>query len=202
MTSNGDEESRGFKVVDRRPFDAEGKERPEAPEADQSPESPDAAPAPEPVPPGASAHTVDQLDFQSFIKSLLAAGLFQAGVLAEEGKESPPADPVGASQTLGTLLLLREKTQGNLDETEEQLFPDAIGELALAIGLRLMAPTAIKGLGLEEGGSLDVELARSAIDGLGQLLASVREAARPDAVKVLESALTDLRMRFVERAGS
>jgi len=201
MTSDGDEGSRGFKVVDRRPFDQEGREKPDVPDREHPPVEPAEQAQSEPATETAADGPPQHLDFASFVKSLLAAGLFQAGVLAEEGKEPPPPDPAGALQTMDTLLLLHDKTRGNLDADEEKLFPDAIGELSAAVGLHLFAPAAVHALGIEEGAEFDPNGARSMIDHLAELIGRVRDVARPDAVSALEQTLTELRLRFVQRSG-
>jgi len=221
MARGDDEESRGFKVVDRRLFDEQGEEREDVPEPGPAPADgaePGEGSGPGSVtPPGAtdasaaagagtapadSAAPPLDLDLGSFIKSLLVAGLFQVGALAEEGREPQAPDGLGGRQSLNTLLMLQRKTAGNLSADEEQLFRDAISEMVVALAMRVLLPEVARALGLDQDGRVDGDAARAGIDELAATVERVRDVARADAVQTLEGALADLRLQFVSRVGS
>lgn len=73
-----------------------------------------------------------QVDFSTFVLSLGTTALYQMGVVPDpETGEPALADPLVAQQTIDTLEMLREKTLGNLDEDELQLFDSLLYELRI-----------------------------------------------------------------------
>ena len=72
------------------------------------------------------------VDFSTFVLSLATAALYQLGAVPEaETGETIPADPLVARQTLETLEMLREKTQGNLSEDERKLIDSLLYDLRM-----------------------------------------------------------------------
>ena len=73
-----------------------------------------------------------QVDFSTFCLSLGTSALYHLGVVPdpETGRPAPPNLPV-ARQTIDSLEMLREKTQGNLDEEETKLLEGLLYELHL-----------------------------------------------------------------------
>lgn len=73
-----------------------------------------------------------KVDFSTFVLSLATAALYQLGVVPDPGSGAPvEADPLVARQTLETLEMLREKTQGNLTDDERKLIDSLLYDLRL-----------------------------------------------------------------------
>jgi len=72
-----------------------------------------------------------QMTFDRFIASLYMTALMQLGLLQEQGGQ-PRIDILGARQTIDTLLLLRDKTKGNLTPQEDTLMGNSIYEVQMA----------------------------------------------------------------------
>lgn len=72
------------------------------------------------------------VDFSTFILSLATAALYQLGAVPDPlSGAKVEADPLVARQTLETLEMLREKTQGNLTEEERKLIDSLLYDLRL-----------------------------------------------------------------------
>ncbi len=72
-----------------------------------------------------------QMSFDKFIASLYMTALMQLGLLHEQGGQ-PRVDIIGARQTIDTLVLLRDKTKGNLTEQEDTLLANSLYEVQMA----------------------------------------------------------------------
>jgi hypothetical protein len=73
-----------------------------------------------------------RVDFSTFVLSLATAALYELGAVPDAGTgERVPADPLVARQTLETLEMLREKTQGNLSEDERKLIDSLLYDLRM-----------------------------------------------------------------------
>lgn len=72
-----------------------------------------------------------QMSFDRFIASLYMTALMQLGLLHEQGGQ-PRVDVLGARQTIDTLLLLRDKTKGNLTPQEDTLLGNSLYEVQMA----------------------------------------------------------------------
>jgi hypothetical protein len=72
-----------------------------------------------------------QMSFDRFIASLYMTALMQLGLLHEQGGQ-PRVDILGARQTIDTLVLLRDKTKGNLTPQEENLLSNSLYEVQMA----------------------------------------------------------------------
>ena len=72
------------------------------------------------------------IDFSTFLLSLSTAALYQMGHVPDPvtGQKTTP-DRIMAHQTIDTLVMLRKKTQGNLEEEEDQLFESLLYELRM-----------------------------------------------------------------------
>ena len=69
-------------------------------------------------------------DFPTFIISLWTTALYQLGQLPDPSSgETAAPDRVMASQTIETLKMLRQKTEGNLEPEEVELFDKIMYEL-------------------------------------------------------------------------
>ncbi|MCB9555609.1 MAG: DUF1844 domain-containing protein [Deltaproteobacteria bacterium] len=115
----------GFKIKDRRRFDAEGNERDESDEVYRSDRDRDSARSDQ-----SDHEALPQIDFSTFILSLGTSAMVHLG-------EGP--DPDGqqhrelglAKQTIDLLALLREKTEGNRTEHESKLLDELLYDLRL-----------------------------------------------------------------------
>jgi Domain of unknown function (DUF1844) len=72
-----------------------------------------------------------QMSFDKFIASLYMTALMQMGLLHEQGGQ-PRVDIIGARQSIDTLLLLRDKTRGNLTPQEDTLMANSLYEVQMA----------------------------------------------------------------------
>ena len=104
----------GFTIVDKR-----GKD-----------EEPGAAEQPAPERP--SQRSLPSVDFSSFVLSLGTSALYHLGMVRdpETGDPVEPNLPV-ARQTIDTVEMLQEKTQGNLSDEESALIRNLLTELRM-----------------------------------------------------------------------
>jgi len=72
-----------------------------------------------------------EMSFERFIASLYMSALMQLGLMHEQG-ETPQVDLLGGRQTIDTIALLAEKTEGNLSTGEENLMQNCLYELRMA----------------------------------------------------------------------
>ncbi|HLY62451.1 MAG TPA: DUF1844 domain-containing protein [Terriglobia bacterium] len=130
-----DDESSGFKVVDRRSFTDDGRPRQEAHDEERGQE-------PTVIPPQAGADD-DQLfpedseqevpsGFNTLVSYLSTTAMFQLGLLAGPGGERIPADLMNARLTIDLLEVLQEKTEGNLTSDEIKLLDEVLYELRMS----------------------------------------------------------------------
>jgi len=133
-----DENSKGFKIQDRRRFSAEGDLKPEFSGADEPAAAKPEAPRPGGPPPSAGAHAFAQQQASptgqqagaSQPQQAAAAKGYAAARSAAAGSHPSEAgqeqrDLAMAQQLIDILGMLREKTRGNLDHDEQALL-DAI----------------------------------------------------------------------------
>lgn len=72
-----------------------------------------------------------EMTFERVIESFYMSALIQMGAIRPEG--SPAAmDIVGARQTIDSLVILQEKTKGNLTERENTMLQNVVFELRMA----------------------------------------------------------------------
>jgi len=129
-----DKEPSGFKVVDRRIFDADGAHR------DVSQEEAEKSAPPIEAPPAGSVEAEAELPYESeegptgfetLVSYLSTTAMFQLGLLPGPGGERIPIDLVNARRTIDLLEVLQEKTRGNLTPSEAKLLEDVLYELRL-----------------------------------------------------------------------
>ena len=162
MSESGPEEDEngGFRVVDRRRFDADGSDRdeeeaaasPDSESAAKSPESPETAASEQEGPEGAASGTSPRATdeqpgapagaesapgeppaptFSSLILSLSTQALFSLGEIVESPDAEPRVDLVAGKQLIDLLGVLEEKTSGNLDADEKELMERILYDLRL-----------------------------------------------------------------------
>lgn len=127
-----EKEPSGFKVVDRRSFDAEGTRRDDSPTAEEKPAAPIASP------PASSLEAELPYDseegptgFDTLVSYLSTTAMFQLGLLPGPGGERIPVDLINARRTIDLLEVLQEKARGNLTPSEAKLLEDVLYELRL-----------------------------------------------------------------------
>jgi len=127
--------SSGFRVVDRRPFAADGSRKEDAPAEEMKAE---AAPSPEPSalgePPDELPGEYDDSSpgFETLVSYLSTTAMFQLGLIPGPSGERIPVDMPNAKRTVDLLEVLQEKTQGNLTARESRLLDDVLYELRMS----------------------------------------------------------------------
>ena len=135
------DQSSKFKVVDRRRFDEAGQEREVSKEAEPVVETNKTETTSEQsVPPAAkSAFT-----FSVFIQSLAHQSLMAMGLVPWPDTGLIRVDLDHARETIDILVLLQEKTKGNLTVDEKAMFDTLLYELRLSFVQVVNAPVTGK----------------------------------------------------------
>ncbi len=146
-----EEQAQGFVVSDKRLFTSDGERRegversepvldpsaellhqeasPELPvEPAAAPAAPEAPPPPE-VEPDSSA---SEIDFSTYLVMLANTVMMLLGQVPDPGTQQRHLDLPQAKHTIDILLMLREKTQGNLTAEEAKLLEDIMPQLQMA----------------------------------------------------------------------
>ena len=137
MSEHKQEEA--FRVIDRRPFTAEGELRKEVVEEEEReakreaakiaaapPEAPKTAVAPPP------AETPKRIAaFESLVRMLGSNAAMVLGAYADPRTGQPVIDPEAARELIDMLDALHEKTKGNLSPEEDTLLLDLLGKLKM-----------------------------------------------------------------------
>jgi hypothetical protein len=135
-----------FRVIDRRPFTAEGEIRKEVLEqeeresqreavqqvASQQIATPTGQTAPSPSQQAPSAETPKRSPaFENLIRMLGSNAAMVLGAYADPRTGQPMLDPEAARELIDMLDALHEKTKGNLAPEEENLLLDLLGKLKM-----------------------------------------------------------------------
>lgn len=136
-TGHKPEES--FRVIDRRPFTAEGELRKEALEevekerhARHEVDPQPAAAAATPLPPASPADQPKRsAAFENLIRLLGSNAAMVLGAYADPRTGQPVVDPESARELIDMLDALHEKTRGNLAPEEESTLLDLSGKLKM-----------------------------------------------------------------------
>jgi len=135
--SDENDESRGFRVTDRRRFADTGDPRADVPPDAERPPASEPPPAGEPPPPPPSAHeappreAVEAVTFSTFVLGLSTQALSLLGEIPDPQTGQHMRDLVGAKQLIDILGLLREKTRNNLAQGEESLLDSILYDLRM-----------------------------------------------------------------------
>jgi len=133
----------GFRVIDRRPFTAEGELRPEVVEQEareakleaqrETAKAPaTAAAGPQAVPPTAPADVPKRSPgFENLVRMLGSNAAMVLGGYADPRTGQPMIDPEAAREFIDMLDALREKTAGNLAPEDDNLLLDLLGKLKM-----------------------------------------------------------------------
>jgi Domain of unknown function (DUF1844) len=129
-----------FRVIDRRPFTAEGElrkevveeeEREAKREAAQHPPAPPAEAAKPPAPAASSETPQRSPSFENLIRMLGSNAAMVLGAYADPRTGQPVIDPEAAREFIDMLDALHEKTKGNLAPEEDSLLLDLLGKLKM-----------------------------------------------------------------------
>jgi len=141
------EDKRGFKVQDRRRFSAEGEAKPGADAPSESVEAieiksrpaasgaePGAKPqaaAAQPAASGQASEPPPELTFAAFLWSLSEQALAALGEVADPMSGQVSRDLTMAQQMIDIIIMLRDKTRGNLDPHEQALLKEILSSLQM-----------------------------------------------------------------------
>jgi hypothetical protein len=130
------EDKRGFKVQDRRRFSAEGESKADGEESSDRVEAPlpkpeaAATPKSEPGAKPASA-PAPELTFAAFVWSLSEQALAALGEIPDPVTGNVTHDLIMAQQMIDIIIMLRDKTRGNLDQHEQTLVQEILSTLQM-----------------------------------------------------------------------
>lgn len=129
-----DEESKqagkGFTVQDRRRFSPEtGEVREDAPE--QQAETQPKPSEERRESPSASAEALPEINFSTFVIGLSTQALMHLGEIANPMSGKVEIDVPTAKQMIDILGLLKDKTRGNLNASEDRLMEDILFDLRM-----------------------------------------------------------------------
>ncbi|MFN0108349.1 MAG: DUF1844 domain-containing protein [Blastocatellia bacterium] len=130
-----DENQSAFKVTDRRLFNADGSLRDDAPIPEPEPVAQPAAQLiasePELLPQEEYGDDVEpeQTMFTEFVMNIASSAFVYLGLVEHPATGQRQVDMMAAKETIDLLLLLREKTNGNLTPGEAKFFDELLTEL-------------------------------------------------------------------------
>jgi hypothetical protein len=130
-----DSGERGFKVVDRRSFDSEGREREASeqdPETSETSETSEAADRTCAEPQGFAADPALEVDFVTFILSLHSSAACLLGHAPYPDTGKCAVNLPMAKQTVDIIGMLQDKTKGNLTGEEERILSEILYDLRMA----------------------------------------------------------------------
>ena len=128
MASGESKPAGGFKVTDRRSFSDEAGARDEAPAA---PPEVASAPSSAGVTAEAPVAAFPPVDFHTFVLSLGSSALLHLGEIENPNDGVSQKDLPLAKHTIDILVMLEEKTKGNLTGDEERLIGQILFDLKM-----------------------------------------------------------------------
>jgi hypothetical protein len=124
-----------FRVIDRRPFTADGELRKEVVEEEEREAAKTPPPPPEtaktPAAPPAADAPRRAPAFENLVRMLGSNAAMVLGAYADPRTGQPVIDPDAARELIDMLDALHEKTQGNLAPEEDNLLLDLLGKLKM-----------------------------------------------------------------------
>lgn len=128
-----------FRVIDRRPFTAEGELRKEAVEQEEreirreaQARAQEKPPAQQPKTPAPAADAPKPLPaFENLVRMLGSNAAMVLGAYADPRTGQPVVDPEAAREFIDMLDALHEKTKNNLAPEEESMLLDLLGKLKM-----------------------------------------------------------------------
>lgn len=129
----GKQEGKGFTVQDRRRFSPDtGEARNEAPEESRGGAESASQSEPKVDPAADSAQTpLPEINFSTFVIGLSTQALMNLGEFANPLTGNVESDVAVAKQMIDILGMLKEKTAGNLNASENRLMEDILFDLRM-----------------------------------------------------------------------
>jgi hypothetical protein len=124
-----DPEEKGFVIKDKRTFDKSGEVRPTEPGKVEEKKTVE-----EKKPPKREAEEkapLPEINFPSFMLSLSTSAMYHFGDFPDPVSKETKKDLAAAKQTIDILNMLKEKTEGNLDDGEKELLDGILFELRM-----------------------------------------------------------------------
>jgi hypothetical protein len=123
----------GFTVKDRRAFDSEGRVKEEAKKAEEADDKKKEKEkgAEEGKEKEREFTSLPEVNFSSFLLSLSSSTLLHLGEIADPQSGEKRKDLALAKQTIDIIVLLRDKTKGNLTEEEQNLLEHLLYDLRM-----------------------------------------------------------------------
>src|SRR5256885_12790581 len=133
MADEGEKQGKGFKVEDRRRFSETGEARETAKTDESSSDEPvRSAPGAGRVQAAeASAEALPEINFSTFVISLSTQALMHLGEIANPISEKVEIDVPVAKQMIDILAMLKDKSRGNLNASEDRLMEDILFDLRM-----------------------------------------------------------------------
>jgi len=133
------ENNDGFKVIDRRPFTAEGEIRKEVVEEQEREAKREEVKAEAKAAANASAEAAktpvetpkELAAFENLIRMIGSNAAMVLGAYADPNTGQPMIDPDAARELIDMLDALQQKTKGNLAPEEDEMLMDLLGKLKL-----------------------------------------------------------------------
>ena len=135
-------EGRGFVVSDKRLFRPSGEKIPdtgrrdsaesEAPSSPAEEEAATAAASKTSRPEGGAPQDLPPVDFASFVMMLTNNVMVFLGQVPSPVTQQPQVDLEQAQHTIDIIMMLREKTRGNLTDEEERFLQELLPQLQMA----------------------------------------------------------------------
>ena len=122
-----DVEGKGFVIKDRRSFDEKGELKEE--KQDEEIEKKEEAEKERVSTDDEQRVPLPEVNFNSLIFSLSSSALLHIGEIADPNTGEKRKDLALAKHTIDTMALLKEKTQGNLNEEEEKFLDSILTDL-------------------------------------------------------------------------
>jgi len=124
-----DTEEKGFVIKDKRKFNESGESR-----QSKSGETEEKKTTEEKQTPKSEAEEerhLPEINFSSFVLSLSTSALYQFGDFPDPVSKKTEKNLTGVKQTIDILGMLREKTEGNLNDMEKELINGILFELRM-----------------------------------------------------------------------
>ncbi|MFQ5450233.1 MAG: DUF1844 domain-containing protein [Nitrospinaceae bacterium] len=128
--NDSDIEGEGFIIRDKRSSQLSEEEAREQKEKEQKEDEKSAAKGAAPPKKEEEAGQF-QIDFSTFVLSLTSSAFYHLGDMPDPTTGKTETNLPAVQQTIDMLLMLREKTQGNLSEDESKLMEQLIYELQM-----------------------------------------------------------------------
>lgn len=124
-----DTEEKDFVVKDRRIFDESGEVRQAEPEEAEEKKTTEAEQTPKRE--AEEKISLPEINFFTFVLSLSTSAMYHFGDFPDPVSKKTEKNLPAAKQTIDILSMLKEKTEGNLDDKEKELLEGILFELRM-----------------------------------------------------------------------